>query len=317
VEKCVEKYISARVAPRGPAAIAEKAAIQAAKAAATATAASEAANATATMMATAAAEAVAAAGVAAEEAAEAAAEAVSGFGRFGRGVEMTDAWCENPTNKDGGDGIPETKNDAGLGERMGRRSSSGVAIFRKDQLSAFVKEHRPMNKGTRTLTRGASKRHTSRVVDGMSSSKGGGDRAEAAAGVLVDVELELRSRGTEFDGESKGDRVDLMNPMRTSGTSLDGSGEEVVEEMTVEVEVVGVDGGVEMGGMVVEVVEHEPWSGGSGNGDSGLSSREAGSGEKKGGTKGDGEGKNKGEVPSSTTTESRLSRLRRLTATDV
>jgi hypothetical protein len=151
----------------------------------------------------------------------------------------------------------------------------------------------------------------------MSSSKGGGYRAEAAAGVLVDVELDLRSRGTEFDGESKGDRVDLMNPMRTSGTSLDGSGEEVVEEMTVEVEVVGVDGGVEMGGRVVEVVEHEPWSGGSGNGDSGLSSREAGGGEKKGGTKGDGEGGNQGEVPSSTTTESRLSRLRRLTATDV
>jgi hypothetical protein len=135
--------------------------------------------------------------------------------------------------------------------------------------------------------------------------------------VLVDVELELRSRGTEFDGESKGDRVDLMNPMRTSGTSLDGSGEEVVEERTVEVEVVGVDGGVEMGGMVVEVVEHEPWSGGSGNGDSGLSSREAGGDEKKGGTKGDGEGGNEGEVPSSTTAESRLSRLRRLKATEV
>jgi hypothetical protein len=145
----------------------------------------------------------------------------------------------------------------------------------------------------------------------MSSSKGGGDRAEAAAGGR------LRSRGTEFDGESKGDRVDLMNPMRTSGTSLDGSGEEEVEEMAVEVEVVGVDGGVEMGGGVVEVVEHEPWSGGSGNDDSGLSSREAGGGEKKGGTKGDGEGKNQGEVPSSTTAESRLSRLRRLKATEV
>ena len=85
----------------------------------------------------------------------------------------------------------------------------------------------------------------------------------------------------------------------------------------VEVEAIGLGGEAAERDAVVEVGEHEPWSGGSGNGDSGLSSREAGGDEKKGGTKGDGEGGNEGEVPSSTTAESRLSRLRRLTATDV
>jgi hypothetical protein len=88
-------------------------------------------------------------------------------------------------------------------------------------------------------------------------------------------------------------------------------------EMTVEVEAIGLGGEAAERDAVVEVGEHEPWSGGSGDGDSGATSHVPGCDEGTGGIKDGNEEKHRSDRPFPTTAESRLSRLRRLTSIEM